>query len=158
MNKVVLFNLYESIKERKVLEIKALVYVSEDNNYDLKNPYDIVFVFADDEYLTFSCCSDSVTIDIRNKKIQGFDMQDCGRAEVIDFSNIEPFSQVLNNTLSKMLIIHSEIDGKDIGCSLLFKNIEVSILNLGGELFYFTSLREDFIKSEKITYHELEQP
>ncbi len=158
MDKVALFNLYKSIRDRKVLKIKALVYVSENNDYDIKNPYDIVFVFANDEYLTFSCCSDSVTIDIRNKKIQGFDMQESGRAEVVDFSNIEPFSQVLNSTLSKMLIMHSEIDGKDIGCSLFFRNIEVSILNLGGELFYFTSLSEDFIKNEKITYNELAQP
>jgi len=155
MDKLILNSLYKNVKGRKITGVKALVYVSLDDGYDFENPYNIAFVFDNDECLTFSCSCDFVSLDVNNKKIQGFDMQDSGRAEVVDFSTFHPFSQVLNNSLVEIFILHSGVDDKNIGCSLTFGNIDISILNLGGEIFYFSSLSNKLILDEKITIHKL---
>lgn len=148
-------SLYKKVKGRKLTEIKALVYVSVDNNYDFKNPYDIIFVFDNDEYLTFSCSNDFSSLDVKNKRIKGFDMQESGRAEVVDFSTHDPFSKILNNCLMEMFILHSGVDDKNIGFSLSFGNINISILNLGDDIFYYPSLSDELILSEKITCYRL---
>lgn len=155
MDKVMLNSLYKKVKGRNITEIKALVYVSVDNDYDFNNPYDIVFSFDNDEFLTFSCCSDSVSLDVKNKKIQGFDMQDSGRVEVVDFSIRHPFSQVLNKSLVEVFILHSGVEDENIGCSLIFEDVDISILNLGGEIFYFSLLSDKLILDEKVTYYKL---
>jgi len=155
VNKLILKNLYQKVKGRKITGIKALVYVSLDNVYDFENPYDISFIFDNDECLNFSCGCDFVSLDVKNKRIQGFDMQDSGRAEVVDFSTHHPFSQVLNNSLVEVFILHSGVDDKNIGCSLSFGDIDISILNLGDEIFYFSPLSNELILGEKITSHKL---
>ena len=155
MNKSILNDLYSKVKGRVVTKIKSRVYVSVDNEYDLINPNDIVFVFDNDKLLTCSCSSDGESLDIDDEDVQGFDMQSDGRVEVVDFSTRHPFSQILNNTLTGIAILHSELSGGDIGCSLSFEGTDVSILNLGDEIFYSSSLSNEMILDEKIIYLKL---
>lgn len=155
MDRLKLNYLFNKVKGNTLTEIKALVYVSVDNHYDVKTPYKITFIFDNDEYFTFSCHSDFVSLDVNKNKIQEFDMQESGRAEIVDFSVCYPFSQIFNHSLTEVFVLYSGIEQQDIGFSLSFENIDIAILNLGCEIFYFPSLSKDFILDEKITYHKL---
>lgn len=137
---------------KKLTSVFALVYVYDDEK-NFNNFQEISLSFLSDFNGRLLCGNDGASIDWDILSIEESNLGSYGENIIEDVSQFGLWSNLINKVLISASFIFSTAEKCCIGIQFDFDNNgQVSIINLGDELYVFSTIPENIINSQKISF------
>uniref|UniRef100_UPI0036D7E049 hypothetical protein n=1 Tax=Photorhabdus sp. RM322S TaxID=3342825 RepID=UPI0036D7E049 len=135
----------------RLKSVQGLVYMLHVE--DIEHPQELFFEFEGaDISRKISCGQDGSSLVVCSKPMIESDLGEYGKQIIKDISQHSIFNRLIGQKLSCFNAIYSEIEQCVIGFSFIFYNYgQISLLNLGDEIYIYNDIPECIFLEEKIT-------
>lgn len=144
-----------SVINGRLLDVRGLVYVFDKS--DSYHTQKLQFVFSNTEKLfSFMCSKDGSSLELTDSPIQESDLGEYGKEIIMDMSNITLFIDYIGKRLLEVYSIFYSVEDAFVGIKLVFEgDLNLIVVNLGGEINIFNSLPSSYEHDEGIKYQSL---
>ena len=139
----------------KLIAVFALIYMY-DGLKDYKNPQELSLELSKSDGGRLACGEDGRSIDWIEGELKEADLGELASQYVEDVSDFPEWKEVVGKIIVDAKLIYSSIENCLIGFSLSFEGgLNVSIVNLGDEIFVYRSIPEIVSMEQGITFISL---
>lgn len=150
MNKSLTNFLFDFVGE-KVISVLGLFYLLEGEK-DIDDPQELQINFSSGRSLKIYCSPDGASICCESGYIVARNLGDFGEEIVEDVSYMTPWENLVGDQIIDVCVAKSSIEKASIGIRLGFGKENVSVLNLGDDLYVFEDVPETIVRDQGLEF------